>query len=165
MTPTQTLTTREILAQLISFPTVSRDTNLPLVDWVQDYLAAHGMPQGIDALAGHQMVGFVSSRTGEVIPLEFRRDGRLETRALPSRVETDNSDTAAELALNGLGLIQAPRYRFADDFARSTLVEVLADHPPTPTPLAAYWPQNRQLAARVRVFVDWVAGIFAAAEV
>ena len=37
------LTPREILEKLVSFPTVSRDTNLPLVDWVEEYLAAHGI--------------------------------------------------------------------------------------------------------------------------
>ncbi|QFT73586.1 acetylornithine deacetylase [Ruegeria sp. THAF33] len=37
------LTPLEIMTQLISFPTVSRDTNLPLVDWVQDYLQGHGI--------------------------------------------------------------------------------------------------------------------------
>ncbi|MBE1284882.1 MAG: acetylornithine deacetylase [Rhodobacteraceae bacterium] len=31
------------MTKLISFPTVSRDTNLPLVDWVQDYLSVHGI--------------------------------------------------------------------------------------------------------------------------
>ena len=37
------LSPREILAKLISFPTVSRDTNLPLVDWVEEYLASQGI--------------------------------------------------------------------------------------------------------------------------
>ncbi len=37
------LTPREILEKLVGFPTVSRDTNLPLVDWVEEYLAAHGI--------------------------------------------------------------------------------------------------------------------------
>ena len=37
------LSPREILDKLISFPTVSRDSNLPLVDWVEDYLAGHGI--------------------------------------------------------------------------------------------------------------------------
>ncbi len=40
---TQHLSPLEIMTKLVSFPTVSRDTNLPLVDWVQDYLAAHGI--------------------------------------------------------------------------------------------------------------------------
>jgi len=39
----QTLTALDILAKLVSFPTVSRDSNLALVDWVEDYLAAHGV--------------------------------------------------------------------------------------------------------------------------
>ena len=37
------LTPREILDRLVSFPTVSRDTNLPLIDWVEEYLAGHGI--------------------------------------------------------------------------------------------------------------------------
>lgn len=37
------LSARDILAQLIAFPTVSRDTNLPLVDWVQGYLEGQGI--------------------------------------------------------------------------------------------------------------------------
>ena len=37
------LTPIEILEKLVAFPTVSRDTNLPLVDWVEDYLNSHGI--------------------------------------------------------------------------------------------------------------------------
>lgn len=37
------LSAREILARLVAFPTVSRDSNLPLIDWVEDYLAGWGV--------------------------------------------------------------------------------------------------------------------------
>ncbi|MEL6701634.1 MAG: acetylornithine deacetylase, partial [Pseudomonadota bacterium] len=40
---TQILTAREMLDRLIAFPTVSRDSNLPLIDWVEDYLNGHGI--------------------------------------------------------------------------------------------------------------------------
>ncbi|PKQ13710.1 MAG: acetylornithine deacetylase [Alphaproteobacteria bacterium HGW-Alphaproteobacteria-1] len=33
----------EIMTRLVAFPTVSRDSNLALVDWVEGYLAAHGI--------------------------------------------------------------------------------------------------------------------------
>ena len=33
-----------LMKKLISFPTVSRDSNLPLVDWVESYLDSHGIP-------------------------------------------------------------------------------------------------------------------------
>ena len=43
MTAARPLTARAILERLIAFPTVSRDTNLPLVDWVEAYLAEQGI--------------------------------------------------------------------------------------------------------------------------
>ena len=33
----------DLMRKLVSFPTVSRDTNLPLVNWVADYLKGHGI--------------------------------------------------------------------------------------------------------------------------
>ena len=41
MTPR--LTPREILDRLVKFPTVSRDSNLPLIDWVEEYLTGFGI--------------------------------------------------------------------------------------------------------------------------
>lgn len=40
MTP---LSPRDILDRLVAFPSVSRDTNLPLVDWVEGYLSSQGI--------------------------------------------------------------------------------------------------------------------------
>ena len=37
------LTTRQILEKLVSFPTISSESNLPLLDWVEEYLASHGV--------------------------------------------------------------------------------------------------------------------------
>ncbi|MEM9971511.1 MAG: acetylornithine deacetylase [Pseudomonadota bacterium] len=42
------MTPREILERLVAFPTVSTETNIPLIDWVADHLAAHG-------IASHRM--------------------------------------------------------------------------------------------------------------
>lgn len=38
-----TLNSREVLEKLVSFPTVSRDSNLDLADWVQEFLAENGV--------------------------------------------------------------------------------------------------------------------------
>jgi DNA-binding transcriptional LysR family regulator len=128
------------------------------------YLERHGTPRHPDDLEGHRMVGFVSSRTGEVLPLEFMGEGGLREALLPCRVTANNSTTLADLARQGYGLIQAPRYRFLDDLREGRMVEVLADFPPTPTPLHAIIPQNRHMAPRLRVFLDWVAEVFREAE-
>jgi acetylornithine deacetylase len=39
----ETYSPKEMLAKLVSFPTVSRDSNLPLIHFVRDYLAGHGV--------------------------------------------------------------------------------------------------------------------------
>lgn len=128
-----------------------------------DYLARRGLPTSIDDLDGHRMVGFLSSRTGEVLPLEFDVSGRLCEIRLPMRVSANHSDTTADLARRGFGLVQAPRYRFADDLAEGRLVEVLPDCPPSPMPLSALYSRSRQSAPRLRVFLDFVSDIFRSA--
>ena len=37
------LSARDIMDKLVAFPTVSRDSNLDLADWVQEYLESHGI--------------------------------------------------------------------------------------------------------------------------
>lgn len=124
------------------------------------YLERYGTPQTLDDLGGHRMIGFISSRTGEVMPLEFTTQQGLRTVLLPSRVQANHSDTTAELVRLGFGLLQAPRYRFASELAAGALVEVLSHYPPSPSALSALIAQNRQLSPRLRVFLDWVTGIF-----
>ena len=120
------------------------------------YLAARGTPTSPDDLAGHTMVGFVSSRNGQTLPLEFTRGGEVMEVVLPARVLVGSAETSVVAARLGLGLIQAPRYRFVEDLATGALVQVLAQCPPTPTPLSMLFPSNRQLSPRVRVFIDWL---------
>ena len=37
------MTPLALMEKLVSFPTVSRDTNIPLIDWVAEYLEGHGI--------------------------------------------------------------------------------------------------------------------------
>jgi DNA-binding transcriptional LysR family regulator len=116
------------------------------------YLEQHGVPRTVDDLRGHEMIGFASSRTGQVLPLEFTVANEVRTLTLPHRITVTNTNTYAALARLGFGLIQVPRYRYAEDLAAGTLVEVLPDHPPTPMPISGLYPKSRQLSPRVRVF-------------
>ena len=124
------------------------------------YLERHGTPRSPDDLDGHRMIGFVSSATGSVMPLEFLVDGLLRQVTLPVTTSVVGAETYVAMARLGLGLIQVPRYRLQEDFARATLVDVLTDFPPSSSPVYVLYPQNRQLSPRVRVFVDWLAAEF-----
>lgn len=128
------------------------------------YLERSGVPESPDRLDGHVAVGFVSSRTGQVLPFEFLVGGDVRAVVLPARVTVNNSDTMADLARLGFGLIQAPRYRLDGDLRTGRLVEVLTAFRPAPTPLSALYPQNRHTSPRLRVFLDWVVAIFADAD-
>lgn len=121
-----------------------------------DYLARYGTPAAPEALQGHQMIGFVSSRTGRPLPLEFTSGSEVIEVTLPARILVNGAETSAAAVRLGLGLAQAPRYRFVDDLANGTLIEVLPDFPPTSTPLSVLYPSSRQLSHRTRVFVDWL---------
>lgn len=124
------------------------------------YLERHGVPESPDDLDGHQAIGFVSTATGNILPLEFMVDGELRYVSLPSVVTVTGSETNIALARLGMGLIQVPLYHVASDFAAGTLVPVLPGFPPSSSPVSVMYPQNRQLSPRVRVFIDWVTGAF-----
>ena len=76
------LNTRQLLAKLVSFPTVSLDTNLPLIYFVRDYFAQHGIDSlvipnedgtkaGLIAQVGPNVVGGVAlSGHSDVVPVE-----------------------------------------------------------------------------------------------
>ncbi|MES0826767.1 LysR family transcriptional regulator [Ruegeria sp. SCP11] len=136
-------------------------TDLPEITCASpEYLAKFGTPKSVDDLKGHQMVGFVSSRTGAALPLEFKVGDKIQDVTLPALVTANDADTVHHLIRDGFGIGQAPKYRFLEDLEDGRLVEVLPDTPPSPTPLAAFYPQNRQLSPRVRVFLDWIVRIF-----
>lgn len=124
------------------------------------YLARHGVPDHWHALQGHRMVGFRSSATGGVLPLEFVVGGQRKRVMLPARLSVDGGSTYRSAALHGHGLIQVPRYAVEQQLAQGSLVEVLPETPPAPTPVHVLYPRNRQLSLRVRVFIDWVANVF-----
>jgi acetylornithine deacetylase len=97
------LTPRQILDRLVGFPTVSSDSNLALVDWLQDYLQNHGIEchrhwnddgtkaalmahagpriPGAVVLSGHSDVVPVTGQTWATDPwVVTERDGRLYGR-------------------------------------------------------------------------------------
>lgn len=126
------------------------------------YLARYGTPARWDDLAGHRMVGFRSSATGGVLPLEFQVGDDLKTTILPTTLTVSGGDTYKAAALAGFGIIQVPRYATAENVASGDLVEILPATPPPPLPVHVLYPRHRQLSLRLRVFIDWVAELYAA---
>jgi acetylornithine deacetylase len=95
--------TEKILGRLVAFPTVSRDSNLPLIDWVRNFLADQGVESrlvpddtgrksNLYASIGPQVAGgIVLSGHSDVVPVDGQawqsdpfqltpRDSRLHAR-------------------------------------------------------------------------------------
>ncbi|MDH2052211.1 LysR family transcriptional regulator [Achromobacter marplatensis] len=127
------------------------------------YLARFGTPASVDDLAGHRAVDYLSSATGRSIALDFMVDGRNVLVRPGSVISVTGAELYTGAALAGLGLAQVPRYRVERELAAGHLRIVLPKAPPAPMPVSVLYPQNRQVSARVRVFTQWLADVFATA--
>jgi LysR family transcriptional regulator for bpeEF and oprC len=61
----------------------------------------------------------------------------------------------------GLGIMQMAAYMVEPLLASGALELVLEDWTSAPLPMHVVYPHNRHLSAKVRVFVEWVAELFA----
>jgi DNA-binding transcriptional LysR family regulator len=128
------------------------------------YLNRCGEPQSLDDLRRHRAVNYVSSVTGKALPFEFIVDNATQEIAMKAAVSVTTADAYVACGEAGLGLIQVPRYDVEAQLARGELKEVLSQWRPAPMPVSVLYPHRRQLSPRVRVFVDWLAQLFAAIE-
>lgn len=127
-----------------------------------DYLQRFGTPHSISELEGHRMVGFRSTTSGTLMPLEFTVAGQTRQVTLPCTVSVSAAESLVAAARMGLGIIQVPRYHLRDSLDNGSLLPLLPQFPSTPMPVSLLYPRNRQLSPRVRVFIDWFSKVFAA---
>ncbi|HGM5420365.1 TPA: LysR family transcriptional regulator [Serratia liquefaciens] len=127
-----------------------------------DYLQRFGTPHSISELEGHRMVGFRSTASGTLMPLEFTVAGQTRQVTLPCTVSVSAAESLVAAARMGLGIIQVPRYHLRDSLDNGSLLPLLPQFPSTPMPVSLLYPRNRQLSPRVRVFIDWFSKVFAA---
>lgn len=129
------------------------------------YLERFGVPETIEDLRDHRLVGIRLLSTGVLTPVEFQVAGALRRVEMAAPFSVTGPESYLLGVQLGLGLAQLPRFHVAADLASGALVELLADTPPPPAPVSLLYPQSRQLSPRVRVFMDWAAREFAARAV
>ena len=121
------------------------------------YLRRRGQPDSIAALQdGHAAVNWISPTTHRVEPLEFMVGRKRREVALPGCVSVNSAEAYYRCCETGLGIAQIPRYRIADALKSGRLRELLPAHPPPSLPMTVLYPQQRQMPARLRVFIDWL---------
>jgi LysR family transcriptional regulator for bpeEF and oprC len=128
----------------------------------RDYLDRHGTPtHPTDLERGHVIAGYFFAGSGRVRPLEFLRDAHRMDIAPNPRIAV-NESTAHLISLrSGIGIGQVLAFMVTHTNARNELVPVLEEWQPPPLPVHLLYPANRHLSTKLRVFVDWVAELFA----
>ena len=126
------------------------------------YLDQHGRPQHPNDLIHHRCVNYFNSRTGKPYEWDFVRGDETIMIAAPACLAVNDATAYMAAGLRGLGIIQMASYKLEELLATRQIELVLEDWTSAPLPVNVVYPQNRHLSAKVRVFVEWVADLFAA---
>lgn len=125
------------------------------------YLERAGTPLHPNELENshHRTVGFLWARTGKALPYAMHREG--ERLAVRGRhvfsVDDGNAYLAAGVA--GLGVLWLPDYLAREPLERGELVRLFQDWRLDPMPLYIAYAPHRHVSPRLRVFIEWVAGL------
>ncbi|QCP14461.1 LysR family transcriptional regulator [Pseudoduganella umbonata] len=125
------------------------------------YLAKYGAPQHPRDLERHRCVNYFSAKTGKIYDWDFTRDGERIQVPMPGVIALNDSNAYVQAGLAGLGVIQMTDYLLLEHVRAGRMVQLLPDWITDPLPVHIVYPQNRHLSAKVRVFVEWVAELFA----
>jgi DNA-binding transcriptional LysR family regulator len=129
------------------------------------YLAKHGAPRHPrDLESGHLAIGYRRAGTSRILPFTFA--SAKETIEVHGDYVVSLNEGTGYLAagLAGLGVMQIPTFMAQEHIAAGRLVPLLTDWCTRPKPLHIIYPPNRHLSNKVRVFVDWLAELFAKDE-
>ena len=123
------------------------------------YLEKHGTPATPGELDGHACVVFAPGGAPRPWGFEGRFGGIVHQPKGAFRTNDAEQIRAAVLA--NLGLAHTPGWLFAAELAAGAVCRVLRDYEPGMLPISAVHPGGRFLASKVRVFIDFLAAIFA----
>ncbi len=117
-----------------------------------DYLARHGVPADVAALAQHRLLGFSAPASLNIWPLG--QDGL----AVDPVISASSGETVRHLALHGAGIVCLADFLTHADVAAGRLVPLLASETLAWTqPVWAVFYRQGMLAPRVKALVDFLA--------
>lgn len=123
------------------------------------YLARHGTPLSVQALAGHQCLSFEPSALAQWL----RPDAGGLDRVPDVRLQINNGEALRSAALQGLGIILQSTLLLAADVEAGRLVQLLPEHGQAGRPMHVVYAHDRYHSTRLRSFLDFLVERFPAA--
>jgi DNA-binding transcriptional LysR family regulator len=125
-----------------------------------DYLDRRGVPRRVAELAQHNCLSYtLSSMQGKHWAFGPGGEYRMP---VSGNLLANNGDALLVAAVRGQGIIYQPGFIVGDAVARGDLVVLELDRPPMELGgIHVLYPPDRHLPAKVRVMIDYLAGMFA----
>ncbi len=124
-----------------------------------DYLSRHPEPRSPQELGGHDCLYYGHGATGYRWPLRGP-DGQEVTVPIQAKLCANNGEIIAQAAAKGLGIAALPEFLVDSALKSGALKIVLPGWRPPGIAIYALYTPNRYLAAKVRLFIDFLAERF-----
>ncbi len=123
-----------------------------------DYVRANGYPESPDDLVNHQCLNY--GHTTLMQRWNLTEGGKALNVPINSRLCANNGDVLRDAALAGQGITKLPTFLIGPEIEAGRLEVVLEDFPPTQLSIYALYAPNRYLAAKSRLFIDFLVDRF-----
>jgi LysR family transcriptional regulator, regulator for bpeEF and oprC len=125
------------------------------------YLKAHGAPKAPEDLARFNCIRRLPLGSTRPAPWRFAdpETGNLFERDVAGTLSFNSNDVILDAGLDGSGLVQLHTYMARRYLASGQLVQVLADYAAEGPPISVLFPSSRNLAPKVRAFIDFVTEV------
>ncbi|TFZ43867.1 LysR family transcriptional regulator [Stenotrophomonas maltophilia] len=120
------------------------------------YLARHGTPPDLTALARHQCLSFEPSALAQWLHVDH---GELD-RVPNGRLQINNGEALRSAALQGLGIVLQSALLLAADVDAGRLVQLFPEHGQTGRPMHVVYAHDRYRSTRLRSFLDFLVERF-----
>lgn len=125
------------------------------------YLQVHSEPEGLEDLATHQGVNFLSGQNNRILPWHFSVEGQDKAYISNAGITVTESTAYVQCGVAGHGIIQAPGIAVGHYLESGALVEILKPYRPAPRPVTVLYPSRTHLAPQVQVCIEWLQERFA----
>lgn len=123
-----------------------------------DYIARHGIPESVVDLTRHRCLNY-----GHGVFLQrwqLTEDNKPISIPINATLSSNNGDVLRAAVLRGIGIAVLPTFMVGPDISADRLTEVLPRNRPAERCIYALYAPNRYLAAKTRVFIDFLVERF-----
>jgi DNA-binding transcriptional LysR family regulator len=119
-----------------------------------EYIARYGAPETANDLANHRCLSFGHSTVLQ--KWQLTKNGEQLSVSIGSTLCSNNGDVLRTAAIAGQGITKLPTFLIGPDIKAGRLAIVLPEYPLTELGVFALYAPNRYLAAKVRLFIDFL---------